>query len=181
MGLGTITNAGQSMRAANTPQSAAWGPDAARGADTIPDNDSALAVIQNLYCAKNPASEQGLNNAVYGATFRERIRQFTASLNETITRYREMSEKIANGRFSPKILRERVEELRESINAPGLHLSDESPGRNAAPPFPGSEEFISASRGITDTRALAWLKNGDRRALLSQGNIEPERVLPLLR
>lgn len=180
MGLGTITNIEQSVRAMEVPQSTARGTHAAKQSGKIPDDDSAVAVIRNLHRAEN--SDVGPDAVDGGAsTLSEELRQFTASFSESLSRFKELSEKIANGRFSPTTLRDQIERLKESAGMPGSDHPDTVKGQNSALAFLNSDEFKSASRGSTDTRSLAWLKTDARIAFLSQDSVEPDRVLALLR
>ena len=175
MGLGNTTTMAQGARAENAPQSTAWGPSAAQRWNGIPDDDRAVAVIQNPHRAENFGSGQG---AIYGspaATFRERMEQFTASFHASFAMYKGLSDKVAGGRFSPKSLRDQIEasaKAEDDLDTATWHTSSLA--------FLGSESN-SASKGHTDTRAMSWLKGQAQQALSSQKNIDPGRALALLR
>lgn len=176
MGLGTITDTTQGVRAIYAPASTAWNPSAAKRSDRIPDDDSAVARIRNLNRAEDSGIIQTAADSI-AATLSQQLQQFAAHFSESLGRYKEMSEKIASGRFSPTTLREQAERLKEAAGMPGADHPDE----NSISAFSGSGEFKSASRGATDTRALVWLKDQAQGAMCSQSNVEPGRVLALLR
>ena len=122
MGLGTTTNVAQGARTTNAPQSTAWGPSAPRRSNRIPDDDRAVAVIQNSHRAENSGVGQSAIDGSPAATLRERMEQFVASSRDSLTRYRNMSEEVADGRFSAKALRDQIELLKEAAGGPGADL-----------------------------------------------------------
>ena len=176
MGLGNTTNMVQGVRASNALQSTARGSFATSLSNRIPDDDRAVAVIQNPPRAKNSGAGQGAVGRSPAATFRERMEQFTASSSESLARYRDLSEKVAGGRSSPKALRDQIQAALKVQDYPDL-----ATGRKSFLAFLGSDESNSASKGSTDTRAMSWLKDQPRNALSSQMDIAPGRVLVLLR
>ncbi len=179
MGLGTVTNVAQGARATNAPQSTDRGPTAARRSNRIPDDDdAAVAVIQNLHRAENSGVGKGAVSGRPAATLRQRIQQYTESLRENLAEQSELSGEIADGRFSSEALREVIE---SGDGTPGRDFWAGLPQRDSALALSSSERSDSPNTGARDARALAWLRDSAQSALLSQQNIEPGRVLLLLR
>jgi len=176
MGLGKITNVAQIVRAANAPQSKAWDSPPLRRRHTIGDDDSLLAEIRGLYRVKKSGVFQNPGDSI-AATLDQKLKRFAAHFSETLAKYKELSEEVATGIFSPTTLRSQIERLKEAVS-----LSvEQNHDRNSTSYSWTQEEFKSASKGAVDTRVLAWLKDEAQRAMLSQNCIEPGRVLALLR
>ena len=176
MGLGKMTNVAQIVRAANEPQSEAWDSPSLRRRDTIPDDDSLLAEIRGLCRAEEPGIFQNPADSI-AATLDQKLKRFAAHFSETLAKYKELSEEVATGTFSPTTLRNRIERLKEAVS----FSVEQNQDRNSTSYSWTQEEFKSASKGAVDTRVLAWLKDEAQRAMLSQNCIEPGRVLALLR
>ncbi len=175
MGLGIVTNVAQGVRAASAPQNGARGPTEAGSLPKLLDDDAAAAVIHS----DRGDEESGVRqNAVdtSAATPGQILREFTTSFTEGLAKYLRLSQEVADGRFSPKTLRDQIEASAKSVDEPGTVA-----GQNRALAFLNSDEPESASRGATGTRALAWLSGKSEQALSSQQNVEPGRVLILLR
>ena len=176
MGLGTITNAAQGARAVIAPQNGARGSTGAETSHKALLDDAAAAVIQIGRRAEEFDVRQNVIDSTPATAPGKMLREFTASFSESLAKYKEISQKVAGGRFSPKTLRDQIE-----VGAMCMDDPDIATEQDAALAFLNWDESKSASRGATETRALAWLKDKAQRAQLSQRNIEPERVLLLLR
>ncbi len=178
MGLGTVTNVAHGMRAVNAALNAAGNSNVAKRSYRRPENDSSVAAIRKLQRAENPAIVRNTNGGITSTS--DKSQRFAADFSKSLDMYREwyakLSEKIAVGRFSPLRLRDQIEQLEEATDWCAVH----HPDKNDYAPFWAQEEFKSASRGATDTRALAWLKDHAQEAMLSQKGVEPNRVLSLL-
>jgi hypothetical protein len=146
--FGTMINIANGLSGGNTPQSTAWSPSSVRRSDKVPDDDSAVAVIRNLHRVENTGSEQGAVDGKSAVTGRERIQQFTASLNDKISRRRELAGEITDGRFSPRRLREQIEKMEESIGSSGALAWLRNNARSA----------LMSQQGIEPGRVLALLR-----------------------
>lgn len=178
MEIGITSQVGQAARAPYLPARTAFSPPAEKGPGTIPDNDSALAVIRNLNQSANFWTLDGPADGRLTLTLRQRIQQFVTSFHESLSQYKRLSEKVAGGRFSPECLRRQIEQIKQSLARSSAN-SPTANGANGA--FSASSESDRATKGLMDARALAWLRDEAQRASLSQRNIEPARALHLLK
>ncbi len=177
MGLGAITNSTESARATYAPRTTAWGAPSTSQANSIPDNDSALAVIRNLHRAEIFGVGQGGIDSS-DPTLREKLQSFAETFGKSLSAYKEMASQISSGRFSPDTLREMVQ---SSDGTPGKDFWAGVPGVESTGPLSSPEHSGSIEGGSTAAPAMSWLKHNFGGVLLSQQNIEPERVLNLLR
>lgn len=175
MRLGRITNQVQDVRPTNASQNTTRDSFSFRQSDKIPDNDSTVAAIR-LHRAEDSGIVQSAAESI-AATFEQQLNQFAKHFSETLARYKELSEKVATGTFSPTTLRNQIDRLKEAVSSSAEKYHD----KNSDSFFWAQEEIKSASRGTKDTRALAWLKDQAKGAMFSQHKIEPARVLALLR
>jgi len=179
MGLGAITNTLEGARAMYAPRITAWSAPTADQASGIPDDDSALAVIRNLYRAEIFGIERG---GIDGSdpTFREKIQSFAESFGKSLSAYKKLAEQVSSGRFSPDTLREVIQ---NADGTPGMYFwAGILEERDAASILSGSARSGALETDEMDApRALAWLRDRVRSVLLSKQNIEAERVLFLLR
>ena len=181
MGLGITSNVTDGVRAAGAPQNGARGPTQARAPATIPDNDAAVAVIQNSHRAETPDIRQNTIDSSTVSTLAKSIKEFNTSFTENLSRYKDLCEKIAAGRFSPKNLREQAKPTENTTGMPGSGFGADLQGRDSALGLSRSELSTPFGMSIRDMRGLAWLRDKARRALLSHEAIEPGKVLLLLR
>jgi hypothetical protein len=152
-----------------------WAPKALR--ERLRQMSEAVgAGVADLPSGQNSRIGQGAIDGSPAETLLQRLQQFGASSSESLIRYKELSGKVAGGRWSPKALRDQIEASKKIGGN-----SDTATGHTPPPAFLASDDSKSASKGSTDTRPLSWLKDQARQALSSQENIEPGRALTLLR
>ena len=180
MGLGIVTNVAQGVRAASTPQNGDRGPTEAGSLPKLLDDDAAAAAIHS---DRGDEESDVRQNAVdtRAAAPGQSLREFTASFTKGLTEYKDLSERVADGRFSPKALRDQMEAIASGAGVPGEDTRSAAPGRDSASAFSSSEDSDSLKMSKRDLRALAWLRDKAQQALSSQKNVEPGRVLLLLR
>lgn len=181
MRLEITSHVGQAACATDSPVQTGFGPREEKRPSRIPDDDSALAVIRNFYHDVNFRTDRSAAGGRLTTTLRQRIQQFATSFSESLSRYRELSEKVSGGRFSPDGLREQVEQMKESLAESGADSSGAVAKRDSIGAFSASTRSGLAAKGLMDARALAWLRDEAQRASLSQNNIDPARVLHLLK
>lgn len=128
MGLGTITNVAQGARAANALQNGAWGPTASRGSNRIPDDDAGAAVIQHPHRGEESGIRQNVIGSNAAVAPGRSLQEFIASFTKSFAEYKDLSEEIAGGRFSPKTLRDRIERMSKPLR---MGLADLSGGQNS--------------------------------------------------
>ena len=179
MGLGAVANSEGGARAMYAPRITAWGAPVRGQPSGIPDNDSALAVIRNLYRSEIYGIGQGGIDSS-NPTLREKLKSFAEIFSKSLKAYKELASQVSEGRFSPKALRDAIE---AADGTPGLYFwAGILEERDAAAVLSGSERNGVLEKDEPDgPRALAWLRDNIRSVLLSKKNIESERVLFLLR
>ncbi|HEC03612.1 MAG TPA: hypothetical protein ENI81_08760 [Phycisphaerales bacterium] len=177
MGLGEVTNITEGARATYAPRTTAWGASSVGQTSGIPDDDSALAVIRNLHRAEIfGVSQGGINSS--DPTFRDQLKSFVGTFRESLSAYKELAKEIESGRFSPDALRELVQAV---DGTPGKDFWAGVPGIESTGPLSSPESSGPAEAGSSAPRALSWLKYNFKSVLMSQQDIEPGRVLQLLR
>ncbi len=177
MGLGEITNIAESARATYAPRTTAWGAPSTSQTNSIPDNDSALAVIRNLHRAEIFGVGQGGIDSS-DPTLREKLQSFAETFGKGLSAYKEMASEISSGRFSPDTLREMFQ---GTDGTPGKDFWAGVPGVESTGPLSNPEQSGSAEGGSMAAPALSWLRQNFTSVLLSQQNIDPGRALHLLR
>lgn len=178
MGLGPITNIAEGARATYAPRTTAWGAPSTSQANSIPDNDSALAVIRNLHRAEVFGVGQGGIDSS-DPTLREKLQSFAETFSKGLSAYKQMASEISSGHFSPDKLRELVT---SSDGTPGKDFWAGVPGVESTGPLSSpAGQSNPVEGGSAAAPALSWLKHNFKGVLLSQQKIEPERVLNLLR
>jgi len=179
MGLGAVTNIEGGARAMYAPRITAWGAPVSNQPSGIPQNDSALAVIRNLYRSEiYGIGQDGIDSS--NPTLREKLQSFAETFSKSLNAYKELASQVSEGRFSPKALREAIE---AADGTPGMYFwAGILEERDAAAVLSGSQRNGALATGEMDgPRALAWLRDNLRSVLLSKRNIDAERVLFLLR
>jgi len=182
MGLGA-TNITDGARSIYAPPVITWGSPAGSWASSIPDGDSALAILRHLHRAQlYGIAPTGIDGS--DPTFQERLKWFAETFSKSLAAYIKLIEEISNGRFSAKALREAIENVG---GTPGMYLwSGILDEHEVASVLSGSKRSGAlAAYGMDGPLALAWLRANLRcvllTVLLSMKNIEAERVLYLLR
>lgn len=182
MGFGT-TDCIDSTRSICAPPITAWGAPSTSQSNSIPDHDSAFAVIRHLHCADIYGIDYG---DIDGSdpTFRERLQSFAEMFSKSLAAYVGLVVEVSNGRFSTKALREAFDSV---DGAPGMYFWANIPAeRDVASLLSRSgRSGLLETVGILHRWERAWLRNNIRlvllTVLLSMQNIEAERVLSLLR
>jgi hypothetical protein len=176
MGLGTSENLGPVVRAVRTTLNSKGGYFSAKQGGRIPDDDSAVAEIRNLNSAKNSEIDQNLSKNIT-SNFYKWLHEFAAYFSESLSRYKNLSKKVADGRFSPDVLRKEIEKIQKSIES----FSKNYKGEKTSVAFWTKEENMSSGGAAMATQALAWLKDNEQRASKTHENIEHARVQALLK
>jgi hypothetical protein len=179
MGLGIVTNVAQGVRAASTPQNGDRGPTEAGSLPKLLDDDAAAAIHSDRGDEESDVRQNAVDTRA--AALGQSLREFTASFTKGLAEYEELSQEVADGRFSPKALREQIEASANAAGKPGEDARSAAPWRDSASAFSSLEDSDSLEMSKRDLRALAWLRDKAQQALSSQKNVEPGRVLLLLR
>lgn len=161
-------------------------------ATKIPDDDAAVAIIRNAHRAEILNIQQDADNG--SDTTYKQLADEVASGRFSPKNLREQIEKIANGRFSQKNLREQIEatqsledfgkDVLECLAKYKKLAEDVAGGHFSLKNLRDQTGKIAARRSATmetDNGLLAWLRDEAVQALPWQEDLEPERVLLLLK
>ena len=153
VGIGTISNVVCGASAIRMPYSET-------SKATIADSNAAVAVIRNAHRAEIPNLLQGSHDQIGPATLAQKIRDFSKSPMETLAKFKQLVEEIAGGSFSPENLRSwnTIETPVSACSCSG-HTGERT----------------------NDSTSLAWLDEVAVRAFRSHHDLDPRRVLCLLR
>lgn len=100
MGLGAASFI-ESTRSICAPRITAWGAPSASQSNSIPDSDSALAVIRRLHRAEVYGIDYSAINGP-DPTFREKLQSFAEIFSKSLSAYVKLVVEVSNGRFSSK-------------------------------------------------------------------------------
>ena len=148
----------------------------------IADDDAGAAVISHAGRAKLPSPLQHIKGSTGAISSVEMLRRFGSAPIQSLATFKELSELVGAGRWSPEALRSQVDGVRSAADTPWRDVwkSFFEPSTDAV--VKGSLYSIcpdtSVERGMY---ALSWLRDNSAQALQTQGNLAPQRVLSLLR
>ncbi len=148
----------------------------------IADDDAGAAIISHSGRAELPSPLQHIKSGGKLVSSAEMMRRFGSSKIQSLASFEELSELVGAGRWSPEALRNQVEGVRTAADTPWRDI-----WKSFFEPSPesvtnGSQYSISADTSVErGMYALAWLRDNSAQAMQSQGNLDPQRVLNLLR
>ena len=129
----------------------------------VPYDDASVAEIKYASRAKFPIIQQNGNSDKDSLTLAEIVVSFNESIREKLANKEQLAEEIVSGHFS-------------KTNLTNLATSQET---DSAPKSSGYLQYSDAQMSMLTP--LDWLKDQAQEVLLSQKDIEPGRVLALLR
>lgn len=163
---------------------------------------AAEATIRNAHRAEISNARENIGNADPTATRAEMMSDFIAAVKEKVAAMNELFEQIADGRFSHKNLAESLQEQAEAIGSGSDALWGDvwaalwQAQSDSASPFSDSKDSTSGIDEISDVEkniaeqnaqselgmfSLARVREKALRALRCQEDLEPEKVLSLLK
>ena len=128
-----------------------------------PDNDASVAEIKYADRAKFPINQQDGNSDKDSSTLAEIVVSFNKSIRQKLSKKDRLAEEIVSGHFSKENL----------MNLATCQETDSNPKSS------GYLQYSEAQMSMLTP--LVWLKGQAQEVLLSQKDIEPGRVLALLR
>jgi len=148
----------------------------------IADDDAGAAIISHSGRPKLPSPLQHIKGSTGTISSVEMMRRFGSAPIQSLATFEELSELVGAGRWSPEALRSQVNGVRSAADTPWRDI-----WKLFFEPAPESTlkgyQFstcpdTSVERGMY---ALAWLRDNSAQALQCQGNLDPQRVLRLLK
>jgi len=148
----------------------------------IADDDAGAAVISHAGRAELPSPLQHIKGSSGPMSSVEMLRSFGSSAIQSLATFKELSEQVGAGRWSPEALRSQTKEVRSAADTPWRDIWKSFFEPSSESVTKGSQYSVSADTSVErGMYALAWLRDNSAQALQSQGNLDPQRVLNLLR
>ena len=149
----------------------------------IADDDAGAAIISHSGRAELPSPLQHIKSSGgRGLSSVEMLRNFGSSGIQSLASFEELSEQVGAGRWSPEALRNQAEEVRTAADTPWRDIWKSFFEPSAESVSKGYQYSISADTSVErGMYALAWLRENSAQAMQSQSNLDPQRVLNLLR
>ena len=148
----------------------------------IADDDAGAAIISHSGRAELPSPLEHIKSGGKTLSSVQMMRRFGSAKIQSLASFEELSQLVGAGRWSPEALRSQVEEVRTAADTPWRDIWKSFFEPSSDTVLKGSQYSICADTSVErGVYALAWLRDNSAQALQTQGNLEPQRVLSLLR